>query len=136
MLYVPQFAVCSQIHTKHINTVWAELTVVVCLNLLVHHVTSRLRKVKGSLRFSTDFRGGKNAQIQTCTKTVQCEPSCCTQTDRHNEGNKQSLSAILRKQTVIISLNSMNEVDFTKDEVFSVRYQLDFSSMIYVKRQV
>jgi len=25
-----QVAVCSQIHTKHINTVWAERTVVEC----------------------------------------------------------------------------------------------------------
>jgi hypothetical protein len=27
---VAQVAVCSQINTKHINTVWAELTVVEC----------------------------------------------------------------------------------------------------------
>ena len=33
-----QVAVCSQINTKHINTVWAERTV-------VHHVTGRLWKV-------------------------------------------------------------------------------------------
>jgi hypothetical protein len=30
MLYVAQVAVCSQINTKHINTVWAERTVVEC----------------------------------------------------------------------------------------------------------
>ena len=30
MLEVAQVAVCSQINTKHINTVWAELTVVEC----------------------------------------------------------------------------------------------------------
>ena len=30
MLYVAQVAVCSQINTKHINTVWAEHTVVEC----------------------------------------------------------------------------------------------------------
>jgi hypothetical protein len=30
MLQVTQVAVCSQINTKHINTVWAELTVVEC----------------------------------------------------------------------------------------------------------
>ena len=30
MLYVAQLAVCSQINTKHINTVWAERTVVEC----------------------------------------------------------------------------------------------------------
>ena len=30
MMYVAQFAVCSEINTKHINTVWAERTVVEC----------------------------------------------------------------------------------------------------------
>jgi len=30
MLQVAQVAVCSQINTKHINTVWAERTVVKC----------------------------------------------------------------------------------------------------------
>ena len=30
MLSVAQVAVCSQINTKHINTVWAERTVVEC----------------------------------------------------------------------------------------------------------
>ena len=39
-----QVAVCSQINTKHINTVWAERTVL-NVKLLVHHVTGRLLKV-------------------------------------------------------------------------------------------
>jgi hypothetical protein len=30
MLQVAQVAVCSQINTKHINTLWAERTVVEC----------------------------------------------------------------------------------------------------------
>jgi hypothetical protein len=30
MLYVVQDALCSEINTKHINTVWAERTVVEC----------------------------------------------------------------------------------------------------------
>ena len=30
MMYVAQVAVCSQMNTKHINTVWAERTVVEC----------------------------------------------------------------------------------------------------------
>jgi len=30
MLQVAQVAVCSQINTRHINTVWAERTVVEC----------------------------------------------------------------------------------------------------------
>jgi len=30
MLYRVKVAVCSQIYTKHINTVWAERTIVEC----------------------------------------------------------------------------------------------------------
>jgi len=30
MLQVAQFAVCSEINTKHINTVWTECTIVEC----------------------------------------------------------------------------------------------------------
>ena len=40
-----QVAVGSQINTKHINTVWAEHTVVE-FKLVVHHVTGRLYKLK------------------------------------------------------------------------------------------
>ena len=39
MLYVAEVAVCSEINTKHINTVWAECTIV------KSHVTSRPEKV-------------------------------------------------------------------------------------------
>jgi len=39
---VAQVAVRSEINTKHINTVWAERTIIEILKLLVHHVTSRL----------------------------------------------------------------------------------------------
>jgi hypothetical protein len=38
---VTKVAICSQTNTKHINTVWAECTVVRILNL-VNPVTSRL----------------------------------------------------------------------------------------------
>ena len=41
-----QVAVCSQINTKHINTVWGRAYSCWMLNLLVHHVTGRLYKVK------------------------------------------------------------------------------------------
>jgi hypothetical protein len=44
---VAQVAVYSQTTTKHINTVWAERTIVKIFNLLVHPVTSRLSKVNG-----------------------------------------------------------------------------------------
>ena len=40
MLYIEIIAVCSEIHTKHINTaVWAECTICV-LKLVVHVVTT------------------------------------------------------------------------------------------------
>ena len=41
MLQVAQVAVCSQINTKHINTLWAEPKLL-NVKLLVHHVTGRL----------------------------------------------------------------------------------------------
>ena len=46
MLYREIMAVCSQIHTKHINTV-CELNVeLLDVNLAVHIVTTGLRRVK------------------------------------------------------------------------------------------
>ena len=38
MLQVAQVAVCSQINTKHINTVWAEHTIVECCRILVMYL--------------------------------------------------------------------------------------------------
>jgi hypothetical protein len=46
MLQVAQVTVYSQTNTKHINTGWAECTIVKMFNLLVHPVTSRLWMVK------------------------------------------------------------------------------------------
>ena len=37
MLQVAQVAVCSQINTKHKNTMWAERTVVAILNFKFHY---------------------------------------------------------------------------------------------------
>jgi hypothetical protein len=42
MLEVVQVTVCSQTSTDHINTTWAERTVVKIFDLLVNPVTSRL----------------------------------------------------------------------------------------------
>jgi len=42
MLYGAEVAVCSQMNTKDINTVWTERTIVEYLNLMVHHITGRL----------------------------------------------------------------------------------------------
>jgi hypothetical protein len=41
-MQMAQVAVCSQTNSKHINTVWAERTIVKILNFLLHPVTSRL----------------------------------------------------------------------------------------------
>ena len=38
-------AVCSQINTKHINTVWAERTVVECLTVGASHDRYALKQV-------------------------------------------------------------------------------------------
>jgi hypothetical protein len=41
MLKVAQVAVCSQLNTKHINTVWQSVELL-NVKLLVHQVTGRL----------------------------------------------------------------------------------------------
>ena len=42
MLYREIMAVCSEIHTKHINTVCGQNVELLTVKLLVHHVTGRL----------------------------------------------------------------------------------------------
>ena len=42
MLSVAQFAVCSQINTKHINTVCGQNIKLLNVKLLVRHVTARV----------------------------------------------------------------------------------------------
>ena len=42
MLYMEIIAVCSQIHTEHINTLCGQDVELLNVKLLVHHVTSRL----------------------------------------------------------------------------------------------
>ena len=44
MVEVAQVAVCSQINTKHINTVWGQSVELLNVKLFVHHVTSTLSK--------------------------------------------------------------------------------------------
>ena len=83
-----QVAVCSQINTKHINTVWAERKLL-NVKLLVHHVTSRLQRVnRGTVltfawedqdktqkplkttQFTSEFRNGN--QLNTSCRTDSC----------------------------------------------------------------
>jgi len=47
MLYREIIAVCSQIHTKHINTVCEQNVELLNVNLVVHIVTTGLLKVSG-----------------------------------------------------------------------------------------
>ena len=49
MLYREIIAVCSQIHTKHKYTVWAERGIVELLNLAVHIVTTGVQRIKPHL---------------------------------------------------------------------------------------
>jgi tyrosine-protein phosphatase YwqE len=44
MLQLVQVAVCSQINTKHINTVCGQNVQLLNVKLLVHHVTGRALK--------------------------------------------------------------------------------------------
>jgi hypothetical protein len=50
MLYREIIAVCSQIHTKHINTVWAESRIAECLFLALNKVTTGLYRAKHQLQ--------------------------------------------------------------------------------------
>ena len=42
MLYAEMIAVCSEIHTKHINTVCEQNVILLTVKLVVHIVTTRL----------------------------------------------------------------------------------------------
>ena len=60
MLYREIMPVCSEIHTKHINTLCAQNGELLNVKLVVHIVTRRLRWSRGSvLAFSTQVRGFK-----------------------------------------------------------------------------
>jgi hypothetical protein len=49
MLYTEIIAVCSQIHTKHINTLCGQNGELLHVKLAVHIVTTRLLRVKSLL---------------------------------------------------------------------------------------
>ena len=49
MLYREIMAVCSQIHTKHINTVCGQIVEMLNVKLVVHIVTTGLQRVKSLL---------------------------------------------------------------------------------------
>ena len=49
MLYREIIAVCSEIHTKHINTVCGQNVELLNVKLAVHIVTTELKKVKSLL---------------------------------------------------------------------------------------
>jgi len=49
MLHKEIIVVCSQIHTKHINTLCGQNVEFVCVKLVVHIVTTGLYRVKSLL---------------------------------------------------------------------------------------
>ena len=50
MLYREIIVVCSQIHTKHINTLCGQNVELLSAQLVVHIVTTGLKRVKNSVR--------------------------------------------------------------------------------------
>jgi len=50
MLYREIIAVCSQIHTKHINTLCGQILELLSVKLAVHIVTIELQRVKSLLQ--------------------------------------------------------------------------------------
>ena len=58
MLYREIIAVCSQIHTKHINTLCGQNVEFVCVKLVEHIVTTGIqRNYEHVWRFWTDMSG-------------------------------------------------------------------------------
>jgi hypothetical protein len=89
MVYGAEVAVCSEINTEHINTVWTERTVLEMLNLLVHHVTSRLYKVKSSRNTFILIQTANNLTYSV-HRIVHCEDMKQRLKTRHLE-NRLSL---------------------------------------------
>jgi len=54
MLYREIFAACSQIHTKHTNTLCGQNVELLNVNLVVHIVTARLRRVNAAISEADD----------------------------------------------------------------------------------
>ena len=54
MLYTEIIAVCSQIHTKHINTLCGQNVEVLNVKLAVHNLSLRFQKVKLSSHINFD----------------------------------------------------------------------------------
>ena len=50
MLYRELMAVCSQIHTKHINTLCGQNVELLTVKLVVHIVTIGLQRVEGNVK--------------------------------------------------------------------------------------
>jgi hypothetical protein len=73
-MQMAQVAVCSQTNTKHINTIWAEHTVVKVLNLLVYPVTSR-HISRNVLNIMHSFKTGNQLPINTESHPRRMETS-------------------------------------------------------------
>jgi len=77
MLYREIIAVCSQIHTKHINTLCGQNVELFNVKLVVYMVTAVLRKINANINvISLDwwlFRGCMNCRVHIAPCQLQVE---------------------------------------------------------------
>ena len=66
-----QVVVCSQIKTKHINTVWVERKLL-SVKLLAHHVTSRLLEVNKAKNIYQLLLRRSTAWVFFCEFIAKC----------------------------------------------------------------
>jgi hypothetical protein len=55
MLYRERIAVCSEIHTKHINTLCGQNVEILGVNRVVHKVTTGIQSVNIALEFRKQY---------------------------------------------------------------------------------
>jgi len=86
---VTQVAVCSQINTKHINTVWAERTVVTILTFK-HEAQSALFRPSPYHAVKTFHLGYKNQSVYAVSGTSRCLFSDKYKTHKYSVGREYS----------------------------------------------
>ena len=65
MLYREIIAVCSQIHTKHINTLCGQKVELLNVNLVVHIVTTGLQRVNKYFPNNT-YKSNRSCPVAKC----------------------------------------------------------------------
>jgi len=76
MLYREIIAVCSQIHTKHINTLCGQNVELLHVKLVVHRRYSDHWALKGKSKERVVFISSKSQTLGTCTKHRNQTKNC------------------------------------------------------------